>query len=292
MKLGAIEAGGTKMVCGVFDGNGTMLDRAQFPTRTPETTMSDIIQYFKGSGIQSLGIASFGPLDLNRSSSTYGYIKATPKPGWREYPILETLRQELKVPIEIDTDVNGAALGEAILGAGKGCQSLVYYTVGTGIGGGVFANGKLQHGLTHPEIGHILLQPMSIDPSPKGFCPFHEGCLEGLASGTAIEKRWGKNAKELPDTHPAWKIEAEYLAQMCMNTILMLSPERIVLGGGVMHKEFLFPMVRERTIELLNGYVSHNQILNDIDSYIVPPVLGDNAGLTGAMLLAQMALQN
>ena len=195
------------------------------------------------------------------------------------------------MPVGIDTDVNGAALAEARIGAGKGLDSLVYYTIGTGIGGGAMVGGKLLHGLVHPEMGHMLMRPVKEDPTPKGFCPYHESCLEGMANGPAIEKRWGVSAKELPPEHIAWDVEAEYLAQMCVNTIVVLSPKKIVLGGGVMHQLHLFPKIRKRTLELLNGYVAHSAILEDIDNYIVPPALGDNAGAAGSLLLALEALK-
>jgi len=192
--------------------------------------------------------------------------------------------------VGIDTDVNAAALGEATYGAGKGIDSLVYFTIGTGIGGGALVGGTLVHGLLHPEMGHMLLRPDPKDPAPHGFCPYHDGCLEGLASGPAIEKRWGKSAKELPEDHPAWELEAEYLAQMCVNTFVTLSPKKIVLGGGVMHQVHLFARVRKRTQELLNGYLSHSAILEQMDETIVPPGLGDNAGAVGSLLLAVQAL--
>ncbi len=220
MRLGALEAGGTKMVCGIGDELGHIEKRESFPTRTPEETMPDIINFFSGEHIEALGIGSFGPLSLDPSAADYGSITTTPKPGWHNYPLRNVLLKALNVPIGIDTDVNAAALGEAVYGAGKGLDSLVYYTVGTGIGGGAVVDGHLLHGLVHPEMGHILLRPDHRDPSPKGFCPYHESCLEGLANGPAIEKRWGISAKNLPEDHVAWSIEAEYLAQMCANTIV------------------------------------------------------------------------
>ena len=291
MRLGALEAGGTKMVCAIGDEKGNVIERASFPTRMPEETMPDIINYFKNKEIEALGISSFGPLCLDESAPNYGDITTTPKPGWKDYPLLRTLKDALNVPVGIDTDVNGAALAEARLGAGEGkIDSLVYYTIGTGIGGGAVVAGKLLHGLVHPEMGHILLRPVENDPTPHGFCPYHDGCLEGMANGPAIEKRWGKSAKELPEDHIAWDIEAEYLAQMCANTTVMLSPKKIVLGGGVMHQLHLFPKIRKRTLELLNGYVAHKAVLEDIDNYIVPPALGDNAGAAGSLLLAMEAL--
>ena len=291
MLLGALEAGGTKMVCAIGDENGNVFERASFPTRMPEETMPDIIGYFQDKKIEALGISSFGPLNLDETSPDFGNITTTPKPGWANYPLRRVLLDALKVPVGIDTDVNGAALAEARIGAGTGLDSLVYYTIGTGIGGGAMVAGKLLHGLVHPEMGHMLLRPVKDDPCPKGFCPYHDGCLEGMANGPAIEKRWGVSAKELPEDHIAWDVEAEYLAQMCVNTIVVLSPKKIVLGGGVMHQLHLFPKIRRRTLELLNGYVAHSAILEDIDNYIVPPALGDNAGAAGALLLALEALK-
>ncbi len=291
MLLGALEAGGTKMVCALGNEQGEVLDRASFPTRKPEETVRDIVEFFRGKGIAALGISCFGPLDLDRNSPAFGSITTTPKPGWQNVPLKKMLEEELRVPVDIDTDVNGAALGEALLGAGKDVDSLVYYTVGTGIGGGIYYEGHLHHGLVHPEMGHIPLRPHPDDPAPNGFCPFHVSCLEGLANGPAIEKRWGISAKELPEDHLAWTLEAEYLSQMCMSTILTLSPKRIVLGGGVMQQKHLFPRIHKRTRELLNGYVAHPVILEHIDTYIVPPGLGNNSGAVGSLLLAKRALE-
>ena len=291
MRLGALEAGGTKMVCAIGDELGNVIERASFPTRMPEETMPDIINYFKDKNIEALGVSSFGPLNLDESDPNYGDITTTPKPGWKNYPLRRELMKALNVPVGIDTDVNGAALSEALLGAGKGTDSLVYYTIGTGIGGGAVVEGKLLHGLVHPEMGHMMMRPCKDDPTPHGFCPYHDGCLEGMANGPAIEKRWGVSAKELPEDHIAWDVEAEYLAQMCANTTLILSPKKIVLGGGVMHQLHLFPKIRRRTLEILNGYVAHKAVLEDIDNYIVPPALGDNAGAAGSLLLALDALK-
>lgn len=291
MRLGALEAGGTKMVCAIGDEHGNVLERASFPTRKPEETMPDLISFFRDKQIEALGVSSFGPLNLNENDLNYGDITTTPKLEWRNYPLRRELMKALNVPVGIDTDVNGAALAEAKLGAGNGLDSLVYYTIGTGIGGGAVVEGKLLHGLVHPEMGHMLLRPAQDDPAPHGFCPYHDGCLEGMANGPAIEKRWGVSAKELNEDHPAWALEAEYLAQMCVNTILTLSPKKIVLGGGVMHQMHLFPRIRRRTLEMLNGYVAHRAILENIDEYIVPPALGDNAGAVGSLLLALEALE-
>ncbi|MBE5808521.1 MAG: ROK family protein [Clostridiales bacterium] len=291
MRLGALEAGGTKMVCAVGDEFGNLEARESYPTLTPEETMPQLIEFFRKADVEALGIGSFGPLSLDPAAPDYGAITTTPKLAWANYPLRQAFVDALDIPVGIDTDVNAAALGEATYGAGKGLDSLVYYTIGTGVGGGALVDGRLVHGMLHPEMGHMLLRPVKEDPTPKGFCPYHDGCLEGMANGPAIEKRWGKSAKLLPVDHVAWDVEAEYLAQMCVNTIVMLSPKKIVLGGGVMHQTQLFPKVRQRTLELLNGYVAHDNILKHMDDYIVPPGLGDNAGAVGSLLLAKIALE-
>lgn len=292
MRIGALEAGGTKMVCAIGDEQGNIFDRASFPTLKPEETIGHLIDYFKDKDIAALGIGSFGPLCLDPNADNFGVITTTPKLAWRDYPLRKVFVEALNLPVGIDTDVNAAALGEAIYGAGKGLDSLVYYTIGTGVGAGALVDGRLVHGLVHPEMGHMLLRPDPRDPAPHGFCPYHDGCLEGMANGPAIEKRWGISAKELPEDHIAWEIEAEYLAQMCVNTIVTFSPKKIVLGGGVMHQMHLFPRIRRRTLELLNGYVAHPAVLDRIDEFIVPPGLGDNAGAVGSLLLGVEALKN
>lgn len=289
--FGALEAGGTKMVMSILDGNGTMLERVSIPTRTPEGTMPEMIDFFKAHHICALGIGCFGPLDLNPASPTYGSITATPKLAWRNYPLLPEFTRALNVPIQLDTDVNGAALAESRLGAAKGLGSCVYVTIGTGIGGGVVIGGQCVHGLMHPELGHQLIAPEATDPTPEGFCPYHRRCLEGLASGPAIMKRWGTPAQDLPEDHPAWALEASYLAQMCVNAMLTFSPEKIILGGGVMHKDFLFPMIREKTLQLLGGYISSPVVDAGLTDYIVSPGLGDNSGVMGAWLLALSAYE-
>ena len=291
MRLGALEAGGTKMVCAIGDENGNIFERASFPTRTPKETMGGLIEYFAARKIDALGIGSFGPLCLDRRDPAYGDITTTPKLDWRNYPLRGEFVRALGVPVGIDTDVNAAALGEATFGAGRGCKTVVYYTIGTGIGGGVLAEGRLHHGMVHPEMGHIMVRPREDDPAPKGFCPYHVSCLEGMANGPALEKRWGVPARELPPEHVAWDIEAEYLAQMCVNTIVLFSPERIILGGGVMHQLQLFPKIRKRTLELLGGYVAAPAITERIDEYIVAPGLGDNAGAVGSLMLAKAELE-
>ena len=291
MRLGALEAGGTKMVCAIGDENGNIFERASFPTRKPEETMGDLIEFFKSRNIDALGIGCFGPLCLDKNDPEYGNITTTPKLAWRNYPITAEFEKALGVPVGIDTDVNAAALGEAELGAAKGCSTVVYYTIGTGVGGGLLAEGRLHHGMVHPEMGHMMIRPHKDDPTPEGFCPYHTSCLEGMAAGPAIEKRWGVSARELPEDHIAWDVEAEYLAQMCVNTIVIVSPERIILGGGVMHQQHLFPKVRKRILELLGGYVAAPAITEHIDDYIVSPGLGDNAGAVGSLMLAKAALK-
>ena len=290
MKLyGALEAGGTKMVLAVMNEQGETLEKTSIPTLTPAETMPRMISFFSKYPIVSLGIGCFGPLDLNPASDTFGYITATPKLDWRNYPIVHAFQEALHVPVGLDTDVNGAALAEAFLGAARGLQSCLYVTVGTGIGGGVIIHGKPVHGLMHPEIGHIPVNPLPEDPMPGGICPYHGCCLEGMASGPSIEKRWGVSARELPDTHPAWELEAHYLAQLCAGAMLSFSPEKIIMGGGVMQKKFLFPLIRQKTLSLLHGYITHAVIDEGLKDYIVEPGLDTASGITGAWLLARNA---
>lgn len=290
-KIGALEAGGTKMVLAVYEEDGTELERLTLPTETPEITMPPMIAFFRRHGIDALGVGSFGPLDLNPASPTYGFITSTPKLAWKNYPLLKNLLDGRSIPAGIDTDVNAAIIAEAELGAARGCQNAVYVTIGTGIGGGVYANGQTVHGLLHPEVGHTLLRPHPLDPNPRGVCPYHESCLEGLAAGPAIGARVGGDAKNLPDDHPTFEIEAFYLAQMCVNLITTLSPERIILGGGVMQRSRLFAQVREQTVRLLNGYIQAPAITGHIDEYIVAPQLFPVSGLVGSYLIGKKALE-
>ena len=286
---GALEAGGTKMVLAVMDEEGQTLRQTSLPTRTPAETMPEMLAFFSEDSISALGIGGFGPLNLDQGSEEYGSIMQTPKLAWRQFPLLRAFRDRLGVPVGLDTDVNAAALAEARLGAAKGKESCLYVTVGTGIGGGVVIHGKPVHGLTHPEIGHISVSPVPEDPMPEGICPCHPHCLEGLASGPSIEKRWGISARELAPDHPGWEIESAYLAQLCASAMLSFSPERIILGGGVMQQTFLLPRIREKTLKLLNGYISHPVIADGLRDYIVTPGLGTRSGITGAYLLAREA---
>ena len=287
---GALEAGGTKMVLAVADEKGKLLERVSIPTRTPEETMPEMTAFFRRTPIRALGIGCFGPLDLNPDSPAFGSITATPKLPWRNYPIVPAFREALGIPVALDTDVNAAALAEAALGAAKGLESCLYVTVGTGIGGGLIIHGKPVHGLTHPEIGHIRVNPLPDDPMPEGICPYHGCCLEGMASGPALEKRWGVPARELPEDHPAWKLESAYLAQLCAIALNAFSPEKIILGGGVMQQKFLFPEIRRKTAELLGGYIVHPAVDAGLADLITEPGLGTDSGILGAWLLAKQAV--
>lgn len=288
--IGALEAGGTKMVLAIYEETGKALERITLPTETPDKTMPAMIDYFKAHQVDALGVGSFGPLDLNPASPTYGFITTTPKLAWRNYPLLTALKGGRDIPAGIDTDVNAAVIAEAELGAARGCSSAVYVTIGTGVGGGVYVNGQTVHGLLHPEVGHMLLQPHPDDPNPRGVCPYHASCLEGLAAGPAIGARIGGDARDLPDDHPTFQIEASYLAQMCVNLILTVSPERIILGGGVMQRACLLPMVRSEVQRLLGGYVASPMVQDRIDEYIVAPELFPVSGLVGSYLIGKKAL--
>jgi fructokinase len=281
MLYGAIEAGGTKFVCAVGNETGEIVERLTIPTMTPDETMPQVIDFFRQYELKAIGIGSFGPVDLNIQSPTYGSITTTPKLEWRNYPLRKVIKDAFSVPVGFQTDVNAAALGELHFGAAKGLDSCLYLTVGTGIGGGAVVNGKVVQGLSHPEMGHIYIRRHPNDPY-EGKCPYHRDCLEGLAAGPAIEERWGKKGQELEGQKEVWEIEAYYLAQALAQYILILSPQKIILGGGVMKQTQLFPLIRQNVQDLLNGYVE----LPDLESYIVPPGLGDNAGITGALVLA------
>lgn len=293
---GGIEAGGTKFVCAIGRGPDEVYDRHTFPTRGPQETIAEAIAFFKeqpqGTDLVSIGIASFGPLDPTPDSPTYGYITTTPKPGWANINIYGAIQDALQVPIGFDTDVNAAALGEHRWGAAQNVDTFIYLTIGTGIGGGAMVERKLVHGLMHPEMGHVHL-PHDLERDPfEGICPYHKDCLEGLAAGPAIEARWGARGETLPEDHPAWELEAHYLALGLVNFITVLSPQRIIMGGGVMQDERLFPLIRQEVQSLLNGYIPAPEILAHIDEYIVPPALGGQAGVYGAIALAQLAQEH
>jgi len=293
--FGGIESGGTKWVCAVGDGPQGILAETRFPNTTPGETIDQAIEFFRQQEAQhgrlaAIGIGSFGPVDLRPGSPTFGFITTTPKPGWANTDEAGPIRRALDVPVAFDTDVNTAALGEQRWGAAQGLQDFIYLTIGTGIGGGGMVNGKLLHGLLHAEMGHVLIaHDRQVDPYP-GFCVYHGDCLEGLACGPALNERWGQRAETLAEDHPAWKLEAEYLALALVSFICTLSPQRIILGGGVMEAQQLFPMIRSRVRALLNGYIQAREIIEDIDRYIVPPALGGRAGVLGAIALAQQAV--
>lgn len=273
------------MVCAIGDENGNILHRVSIPTRTPAETMPEMIAFFRQHSIRALGIGCFGPIDLDRRSATYGCITTTPKLAWQYYPIVAEFEKELGVPVGFDTDVNAAALGEATFGCTQGLENSIYITVGTGVGVGVIANGKPYHGMIHPEGGHILLHRHPEDPMTGSGCPFHENCLEGLAAGPSLEKRWGVKGAELSDREDVWTLEAYYIGQAIVDYIMILSPQRIVLGGGVMHQSQLMSLVRKEVELQLNHYIL-GKGLDDLDSYIVSPSLNDNQGAMGAIQLA------
>lgn len=285
MQIGALEAGGTKMVCAIVDENGVVSDRISLPTGTPAETMPQLIDYFARHQVEALGVGCFGPLDLDRSSPTWGYITATPKTPWKFYDIAGQLQQALKVPVALDTDVNCAVLGEARRGSCRGLTDCVYITVGTGIGMGVLSGGRLVHGIQHPELGHIPVVPAAGDPY-QGCCPYHGRCLEGMASGSAMRGRWGVPAQQLEDCPEVWQLEAEYLAQGVVTCVLAYAPQRIVLGGGVAHHEGLLEQVRAAVTRQLAGYVAA-PALADMQSYLVAPALGDDQALLGCMELVR-----
>ncbi|WP_449620876.1 ROK family protein [Robertmurraya sp. Marseille-Q9965] len=285
--LGAIEAGGTKFVCAIGDAQGNIIERIQIPTTVPEETMEEVINFFQKYPIKSIGIGSFGPIDVNVESPTYGYITSTPKTAWKNYPFVQAIRQAFDIPVGFNTDVNAAALGEAKLGAAKGLDSCLYITVGTGIGAGAVVQGKLLQGLTHPEMGHILVRRHPEDHY-VGKCPYHKDCLEGLAAGPGIEERWGEKGIQLAVREEVWDLEGYYIAQALMQYILILSPKKIILGGGVMKQRQVFSYIHKHLAELVKGYVQ----LPELSDYIVSPELGDNAGITGSLMLAQEALMD
>lgn len=284
MLYGSIEAGGTKFVCAVGNEDLEILHRESFPTTVPAETMAKVIAFFKKfeTELVGIGIGSFGPIDIHEESPTYGYITSTPKLAWQNYDFVGAMKKEFSVPVAWTTDVNAAAYGEYVFGHGKGLDSVVYYTIGTGVGGGAIQKGQFIEGFSHPEMGHMLIVPHE-DDSYKGNCPFHGNCLEGMAAGPAIEKRLGKKGADVPESDPYWAIEADYIAQCVYNTTLMLSPDVIILGGGVMKQQHMVKKVHEAFTNLMKGYVK----TPSLDEYIVTPALEDNAGTMGCLALAR-----
>ena len=291
MRFGGIEAGGTKWVCAIADGSGPPLKTGTFPTTGPAETVSRAARFFTDNGpVDVLGVGAFGPVDIRRGSPTWGTITTTPKLGWADTDVVSALRSGLNVPVALDTDVNAAALGEWRRGAATGLDTFCYITVGTGIGGGAIVNGRILHGLLHPELGHMRV-PHDRERDPfDGICPYHGDCLEGLASGEAIRRRWGHAGQQLSDD-AVWELEAEYIALALVNLACMLSPQRIVIGGGVAKQPTLLPRARRRLRELLAGYLRVPELTDPdaIDRYVVTPRLGDRAGVIGALELARAA---
>jgi fructokinase len=287
--FGGIEAGGSKWECAIGTGPADLRATETVPTTTPDETIARVVAFFEREGpVEAIGIGSFGPVDSNLSSPTWGHITTTPKPGWARTDVAQEIRRRLSVPVAFDTDVNAAALGEHRWGAARGVDTFCYITVGTGIGGGAMVGGKLLHGLVHPEFGHMRIPHESdADPFP-GVCPYHGDCWEGLASGRAVEARWGRPAVELTDS-TVWELQARYLALGIVCVICVLSPERIVIGGGVMTRPGLLALVRHAVHELMNGYLEHPSMRETIADYITFPVLGSKAGMLGAIALAEMA---
>jgi fructokinase len=292
--IGGVEAGGSKIICAIGTGPDDLRAEACIPTTTAPETLGRVVDFFREHSARTpyaaLGIASFGPLDLDPASRTAGWITETTKPGWSRVDVVGAFRRGLGIPVAIDTDVNAAALGEHRWGAGAGCDPLVYVTVGTGIGGGALVDGRPLHGLVHPEMGHIRIPRDPDDPFP-GVCPFHRDCLEGLASGRAIGERRGLPGEALAIDDPVWTLEARYLALGLVTIVGVLSPRRIIVGGGVMRHPHLLARVRHGVQRLLAGYVRAREVLDAIEDYIVPPGLGERAGVLGAIALGHALME-
>jgi len=286
---GGIETGGTKWELAVGTAPDDVRATATVPTTTPAETIGRALGFFEREGpVAAVGIGSFGPLDSKLGSPTWGHITTTPKPGWSNTDVGPEFRRRLSVPVAFDTDVNAAALGEHRWGAAQGLDTFCYVTVGTGIGGGAMVGGRLLHGLMHPEFGHMRIpHDLAADPFP-GACPYHGDCWEGLASGNALAARWGAPASELADD-AVWALEARYLALGLVSVISVLSPERIVIGGGVMRRPGLLPLVRQEVVALVNGYLDVPAVGAEIATYITLPALNSRAGVLGAIALAQTA---
>ncbi|MCI1664842.1 MAG: ROK family protein [Atopobiaceae bacterium] len=288
VRIGALEAGGTKMVCAVGLADGTILEQESMPTDVPEKVIPKLAEWFSSHDVDALGIGAFGPTGVNPRSPKYGYVLETPKSGWRGFDFLGSMTSRLGVPTGYDTDVNVACLGEATYGCARGLDVVVYLTIGTGIGAGVMIDGHLLHGMLHPEAGHILLGRRPADPG-HSVCPYHEDCFEGLAAGPSIERRWGKPAVELADRPEVWELESDYIAQALSTYVLCYSPQRIILGGGVMKQMQLLDLVRSKVTADLAGYISAPE-LEDMDTYIVPNSLHERQGIMGCVELGRRAL--
>lgn len=289
---GGVEAGGTKFVCAVGSASGDVIDETRIATQDPESTLAGVIRFFRLAeerfgALTGFGVAAFGPLELRPDSANHGFITNTPKPGWANTDLLGSLQRAFERPVGFDTDVNGAALAEWRWGAGHGLDSLAYVTVGTGIGAGIIHHGRPVHGLMHPEVGHVRVHRPTEDADFAGVCPFHGDCLEGLASGPAIVARTGRLLIDAEPGDAIWTVEADYLGQLCAQLVLMHSPERIILGGGVMHHDALYGRIRDRMLHWLRGYLPHPELR--AEEYVSPPGLGGAAGIKGALALAVAA---
>ncbi len=288
--FGGVEAGGTKWVCAVGTGPDDLRTTETIATTSPGETIGSAVAFFEREGpVEAIGIGSFGPVDPKPASATWGYITTTPKPGWAHTDLAQQMRRRLAVPVAFDTDVNAAALAEHRWGAARDLEVCCYITVGTGIGGGVVVRGTPLHGLLHPEFGHLRIPHDTAADSFPGVCPYHGDCWEGLASGPAVQARWGKPARDLVDVEAVWELEARYLALGLVSAISILSPERIVLGGGVMNVPGLLSRVHRQVAELVTGYLDTPALGDEIGDYIVPPALGSRAGVLGAIALAEGA---
>jgi fructokinase len=288
---GAVEAGGTKFVCAIGDASGKVLKEERFPTQDSASTLARMRSFLRNGceefgALSGLGIGSFGPVQLDPRQAHYGWITRTPKPGWSGTDIIGGLAREFGCAVAFDTDVNAAALAEHRWGCAQDVQNLVYLTVGTGIGGAALVNGKPIHGAMHPEMGHLYPRRHPLDAGFPGICPFHRDCMEGVASGPAIQARSGASLADLDAGHVQWELEADYLGQLCAQLVLVLSPQRIVMGGGVMNQVQLLGPIRRRMQHWLGGYVDRNEVLSPDAGYVVTPGLGDRAGVLGALALA------
>jgi fructokinase len=287
---GGVETGGTWVVCALGTGPDDIVAQETFPTGEPGPTLTRIAAFFeRGPRPAAIGIGSFGPVDLDRDSPTWGYVTSTPKPGWAHVAVAPVLGDRLGLPVYFDTDVTTAALGERRWGAARGVDSVCYLTVGTGIGAGLLIDGRPVHGLVHPEAGHLRIPHDRARDPFEGACPAHGDCWEGLAAGGAIRTRWGADPKDLADDHPAWALEAEYIALGVLAIVLVASPRRVVIGGGVMERSGLMDEVRAHLVRLNAGYLDTPLMGDEIDRYVVAPALGDRAGVLGAIALAQAA---
>jgi len=291
-RFGGIEAGGTKFICAIGSGSSELHTVVEIPTREPESTIAEAVRFFRSQlsddgKLAGLGIGAFGPLELNEGATDYGCIKATPKSNWQNVDIRGEFARALDVPVVIDTDVNAAAVGESQWGAARNLQHCLYLTVGTGIGVGAIVEGRILIGAQHPEMGHMLV-PVSLDEPEEfaGVCPYHQSCIEGLASGSAIVRRWGSKLCDLPEHHPAWNLEAHYLAAFLSNLTFAFQPQRIIAGGGVVN-DMLIRLTRDVLHRNIAGYRHTLADRETLDDYLVLPELDGRAGVLGAILMAK-----